>query len=883
MAQQLKIVISAVGKGIKKTTGSLVSGLNRSVKAIGVFNKAAGSGRKISSGLTDQIKGLVGAYLGFAAISKSLQIVKNSETAVYNLQSSVNAANREFENTGSVEGWERSVRRLSDELVIYSNTALRNAISRTVDMTKRLGLSKEQMEEVIKRSADLGAGKTTLEGAIERVTAALRGEAEASEFLGLTLNETYIKSWYDAHNVTKKAWKGLTDIEKAQIRYKVLLEQSDKLQGRAAGSAKIFAGAVQLVQKEIDNAVAENEDMVTAMNNLAKALRENAGQIGLFVSQLVSAVTKTIEFAVKYKEMLFAFAGTAVAVSIVSKLVTIFNALNAAFIVLTGMGVVRWFSGLRVAIAGVAASTTALSIAFKGFVALAAAQGVVNITRATKAFLGMRDAQKEAQNAQERLYYSSGKIMRKFKEFKDIEFPDNITGKAPEELEELRQGLQKAKVYWIALQTKLQAKSEETTFLGQATKEAIAAKRELKTVNQRLNDINTGLKKMGDAGKEAAKGMKKPAEAVKATKEQLEDFEKQVKTAYENALKAATRYGQEVVGWEKKIRFARMSTADKLREMSRLGLTDEEQWNDKRLQAEAKLASARQALYNDNYELAEKLAKDAEGLYADLATEVKGQKDGKDVVVKALEETKEIAKGGVKAVGGFIVQLYTEQKNNAKDSKTEWETTADVIQKKLDDIAKERAANIKIELKDLEAARDAINNLIKDEIKHIKIKVTREVSTVEKKQTGGPVVKASTGTFVPRSGGLPGYGGGDRIRALLEAGEFVVRKEAVAKYGSAFFHALNSMRFNLPDLQNTVKARIGGMISSLSIPDIPVQRFADGNLVSASGSSGISETLIVRFQAGDIEAPVRITDRDSRMAIKQLAKEMSRMRLTYAQ
>lgn len=46
-------------------------------------------------------------------------------------------------------------------------------------------------------------------------------------------------------------------------------------------------------------------------------------------------------------------------------------------------------------------------------------------------------------------------------------------------------------------------------------------------------------------------------------------------------------------------------------------------------------------------------------------------------------------------------------------------------------------------------------------------------------------------------GKLPGYGGGDRVLALLEPGEFVVRKEAVAQYGIDYLHALNSMRLNI--------------------------------------------------------------------------------------
>ena len=47
------------------------------------------------------------------------------------------------------------------------------------------------------------------------------------------------------------------------------------------------------------------------------------------------------------------------------------------------------------------------------------------------------------------------------------------------------------------------------------------------------------------------------------------------------------------------------------------------------------------------------------------------------------------------------------------------------------------------------------------------------------------------------SGKIPGYGGGDRVLAMLEPGEFIVRKEAVAKYGIDFLHAINSMRLTI--------------------------------------------------------------------------------------
>jgi len=53
-----------------------------------------------------------------------------------------------------------------------------------------------------------------------------------------------------------------------------------------------------------------------------------------------------------------------------------------------------------------------------------------------------------------------------------------------------------------------------------------------------------------------------------------------------------------------------------------------------------------------------------------------------------------------------------------------------------------------------------------------------------------------------QSGGkLNGYGGGDRNLALLEDGEFIMRKEAVAHLGDDTLHKLNNMQISLPKFQ----------------------------------------------------------------------------------
>jgi len=124
------------------------------------------------------------------------------------------------------------------------------------------------------------------------------------------------------------------------------------------------------------------------------------------------------------------------------------------------------------------------------------------------------------------------------------------------------------------------------------------------------------------------------------------------------------------------------------------------------------------------------------------------------------------------------------------------------------------------------------------------------------------VTKGRKSSGMLTGGRLPGYGGGDRNPILAEDGEWFIRKEAVRKYGDAFMNSVNTM--SLPKFQT------GGKVG------MPV------SLGSDSTQGGPSETLIVRFQAGNVDAPVKITDRNSRTAVKQMASELQRMRLVYA-
>jgi tape measure domain-containing protein len=172
-------------------------------------------------------------------------------------------------------------------------------------------------------------------------------------------------------------------------------------------------------------------------------------------------------------------------------------------------------------------------------------------------------------------------------------------------------------------------------------------------------------------------------------------------------------------------------------------------------------------------------------------------------------------------------RLYAAQKTALEDNKKAHEQNAqklaDAQQNAADKLAdvntklgqiteylnKQYALQITADTSAIDAAIDKINSIPSE-----KTVVIRTVNEGEAAQTanryGGLIPAFAGGGFAPKSGKLQGYGGGDKIRALLEAGEFIVRKEAVQKFGVPALEAIN--RGQLP-IQRASGGLVGGEAS----------------------------------------------------------------------
>jgi hypothetical protein len=864
---KVNIIISATAKGVKEAATQAQAGIktafSKGKEAVAAFNKETGNGHKAVSALSGAVKTMLAGFIGFNAIQKAVNIMQEADKAAWGMGDAIADANKEFNNIGSVESWQKTVAELSRELKIYSGTELKNAASRTIELTKRMGLSETQMKEVIRRTSDLSNGNLDLEQTIEAVSHGLNGQNRAVQNLGLNMSDDYVQAQYEANKANKTAWKDLSDLEKIQQRYLIFLQQTEAALGSTADSTSTFAGAMKEVKAQIYDAVANSNDLKDAMNNVAAVIKKNAGDIGEMISILVTAAARIVEFAVEWRNLLIVLASAVVSISIITKLILVINGLNAALIKLTGKGIITGIRALYTGMATLAAQSTAAGIAMRVTLIGAVVASIISIGLLIKAIYDWRKAVKAEEEAQKSLTDNTSRMMAKFNEFKGFKLPADISKATQKDLEEFRKKLASARAYYTALKMQLEEPAKETNMLGQATDSAITAQKTLEKVKERLNEIQGDFNRVGESASSAATEMEKPVKAVEATNATLDEFEKQAKKAYEEATKQASDYAKQVIEWEDKIKFAKLSTEDQIRALQRMGLTDLQQWNDQKLQADQKLYDARAALMNGDFDLAEKLAEDAKGLYAGLAKEVKGTEAGSDVVEKSINDTKQVAIDGVQAVGTFVQDLYNTQKNAAQTAQTEWTATAEGIKQQLDDIAKKREANVQITLEGLEAAQNRINEWLR-------LDRTMYINVVERKQPsgkkdGGPIY-ASIGRK------LPGYGGGDKIKALLEAGEFVIRKEAVKKYGSGLFEALNAMRVDAGEI---MRKKIGGMISNISMPSISVPRYA---YQTGGAVAGPGETITLRLQAGNVEAviPTYGNKNSLRGQLKALEREIEK-------
>jgi tape measure domain-containing protein len=395
----------------------------------------------------------------------------------------------------------------------------------------------------------------------------------------------------------------------------------------------------------------------------------------------------------------------------------------------------------------------------------------------------------------------------------------------------------------------LNAKLVWTNFIGGDTSEL---RQQIAEADRIYGDMFTSV---GQEAKTAAEVQKKAINDVtvatqSGAKKQLQatgDALKEMQKAYQNYASEVKRLQAEILGTE-------ISLDQQLRDMARTGMSDANAWNDKKKQAKeyetvAKAAgeAGRLALQSgnpdrtsaaaENFKTQAEYAKMAREQYAGMAEQVVAG----DKVIVSQEEALKLKMAGVKAAGEQNIAGLAgmqEAANAAMNVLTEKSGFVD-LSKGMDDAEKKWLKNWQRmqagAIKDIEAVEDRLL-AIKD--KEITVWINEKV----KKATGGLI-----GTFqrFARGGPLGGYGGGDRISALLEAGEYVVRKEAVARFGVGLFNQLNSLQ--LPSPAGFANGGMAGASATAAAPTYNLTLNYSGS-ASRSEATNLAKTVINQLE-----------------------------------
>lgn len=268
---------SAALRRVQQDATQSLTGVQAQAAAAGSSLLKMGAAAGIAGVATDRFIDFLG---GSITVMREHERISRAVTASYGQQTAT---------------WVKFAQQLSATTGFTSDAILEAALSART-LSNNYGLSIEQTQKLIRASADLarirGIG---VEQAFERVQSAIRGEAESSEYLGLTLNETYLKN--NALNGSlKNTWETLSDAQKAQIRYNELLKQSADFAGLASSSVNSLDSAFNKAATSASNLQIELGKLtapavILGLNLLADAMDVVAqgGFIGRGLEQLRQA------------------------------------------------------------------------------------------------------------------------------------------------------------------------------------------------------------------------------------------------------------------------------------------------------------------------------------------------------------------------------------------------------------------------------------------------------------------------------------------------------------------------------------------------------------------------------------------------------------------
>ena len=299
------VTLIPVAKGFQSAVASELKGTGG---AGGSAGKAAGS--QFKSGFGGALKGIA-AIAGTALAAAGVgQFVKSSISQASDLEESINAVNVAFGNSaqGILDFGKTSATELGVAAVDYNNAAVR--FSAFADRIVGAGNDSSQfIADVTTRAADFASVfNIDVSEALQVFQSGLAGEAEPLKRFGINLLDSEVSAFAMANGIGE-AGRQLTETEKVQARYGLLLESTNKVQGDFANTSDSLANSQRILSSNFKDMQAQvGNALVPAFASLTTALVPVVEQMGPILTQVFEELSPVItDLAEQVPGLLLAF------------------------------------------------------------------------------------------------------------------------------------------------------------------------------------------------------------------------------------------------------------------------------------------------------------------------------------------------------------------------------------------------------------------------------------------------------------------------------------------------------------------------------------------------------------------------------------------------
>ena len=330
-------------------------------------------------------------------------------------------------------------------------------------------------------------------------------------------------------------------------------------------------------------------------------------------------------------------------------------------------------------------------------------------------------------------------------------------------------------------------------------------KNELKETEIHLSTMEDTYQQAYQARIELAKVLEgdeeKRNDKIEALAEELLEKQKDIlekrRDAYQSTLEKMYSKEQELTAKisseiEKRRDFDK-SVEETLLDLKRKTMTEIEVYQSKLSEAEKLASDARRAYAVGDAETAKEAAKGAIDAYKDAASSIPEQTKAAGNYGLELDDISRKIEGVSttwRNASDDVIISTKNQKNEVTGFIKKLEEQTAVLTTKIQETTEQlqTLGAQKVELDTSQALVDL--QVLDDYLNELTSKQRTVYIDVIRRGSGEPTAEPPGFQTGAR---IPGYGGGDSVNAMLEPGEWIIRKEAVAKYGDTLMGALNNM------------------------------------------------------------------------------------------